>query len=186
MSNRLGFALPGTIVDRRRREEIREMGSVLRPVGHRPRVTGRSVGAAVTPLAVKLILSLPAWMDDAACTTIGTEIFYPDGGGNGADARKICDTRCPVRAECLADAVEFADRHGVRGGTTANQRKPLIEARIAELAAQGLKRCEGTCRQVKPLSEFDGSGGGIVSRVYECHSCRDEQWRLEDHTRAVA
>lgn len=184
MSNSLGFQLPG--VDGTRvshgTASILGMGDRKRPVHHMPRVIGKSAGAGIATRDITLVLSLPAWKDAAVCASVNPEIFYPGGGSNGADARKICDNYCPVRAECLADAVEYADRHGIRGGTTANQREPLIEARIAELAELGLKRCEGTCRQIRPLTEFGKSGGTVTSYMHECAGCRDEQWRAEGRT----
>ena len=41
-----------------------------------------------------------------------------------ADAVAACGT-CPARAECLAYAMAADERHGVWGGTTAEQRRQL-------------------------------------------------------------
>lgn len=42
------------------------------------------------------------WVDDAACLSVGTEAFYPEGGtdvaGQVREAKKICETKCPVRS----------------------------------------------------------------------------------------
>lgn len=63
------------------------------------------------------------WYHRAACKGMDTEIFYPVSikREHAQEALEICAT-CPVRAECLADAVESADAWAVLGGTTATER----------------------------------------------------------------
>jgi hypothetical protein len=63
------------------------------------------------------------WQDKAACRNLARpNIMFP-----GTDkfllneARKFCD-RCPVRLECLSDGFATNDRHGVRAGSTPQQR----------------------------------------------------------------
>lgn len=66
---------------------------------------------------------MKAWMDDAECAQIGTEMFFPVQGENIRIGKRICAS-CPVVAECLQDALETmaVDDHGIRGGTTARER----------------------------------------------------------------
>lgn len=71
-----------------------------------------------------------AWLELAACRGRPTEWWYPSAGDRFAIgvARSICRT-CPVRAECLAEALELEGdlpgsyRYGIRGGLTAEQRR---------------------------------------------------------------
>jgi hypothetical protein len=60
------------------------------------------------------------------------DIWFPAKGQPGADALRICGL-CTVQAECLEDALEFEARlgshHGIRGGTTAAQRKLIAPKR---------------------------------------------------------
>ncbi len=35
---------------------------------------------------------------------------------NAKEARLICKTKCPVRLECLVDALRYPDAEGLRGG----------------------------------------------------------------------
>ncbi len=74
------------------------------------------------------VLSTARWRDRAACAAPGVdpEWFFPAPGQQGKHAKRIC-ARCPVKAECLADAlaVPEADDHGVRGGLTARERLRL-------------------------------------------------------------
>lgn len=79
----------------------------------------------------------PAWMDRAACTGL-TQLFFSDHRGDHYTARRICNTRCHVVAECLAYTLEHeagneADIIGVAGGLLANHRRKILrEQRLAE------------------------------------------------------
>ena len=69
------------------------------------------------------------WRTRAACLGTDHDTFFPDRGDTtGADAAlRICAT-CPVTTECLNAALTEegslagAYRHGIRGGTTPDQR----------------------------------------------------------------
>lgn len=66
------------------------------------------------------------WWDDAACRGKPSVMFFPAAGCEAA-ALAVCG-RCPVTAECLADALRAEEgrrRWGVRGGLTADQRDAL-------------------------------------------------------------
>lgn len=72
------------------------------------------------------------WRDDAACLGLDTELFFPvDNRAQSVETpRRVC-RGCPVRAECLADALakeEPARRFGVVGGTTPGERRVLHRA----------------------------------------------------------
>jgi WhiB family redox-sensing transcriptional regulator len=41
-------------------------------------------------------------------------------------AQRICLHECPVREQCLADALETDERWGIRGGLTPRQRRALL------------------------------------------------------------
>lgn len=64
------------------------------------------------------------WRDMAACLGMDTEIFFPRKGGTAEKAKEVC-SGCPVRAECLDDALRLGDETGVRGGLTASDRRRL-------------------------------------------------------------
>jgi len=70
---------------------------------------------------------IAAWRDQAACAGQDTELWFPDQP-IGSTAVQIC-RRCPVRAECLYDALKHetsgATRHGIRGGLTTNERRRI-------------------------------------------------------------
>lgn len=70
-----------------------------------------------------------------ACTAVDPETFYgpadsqPDGPLYAWERRAlaVCAS-CPVRAQCLAEAMTWAvrDQHGVIGGMTAGQRQAAL------------------------------------------------------------
>jgi len=74
------------------------------------------------------------WRDDAKCTEVSPDIFFPDRGDMWkiALAKQIC-AGCPVAAECIADGE--SDEWSIRGGLVASQRKPM---RAARLRAEGV------------------------------------------------
>ena len=68
------------------------------------------------------ILDEIAWMDDALCSQIGGDIFYPERVDNSKEAQSVC-AMCPVRQQCL----DYATRHdiswGVWGGIPQQRRE---------------------------------------------------------------
>ena len=68
------------------------------------------------------------WMRHAACKGEDQALFFPERGESLASARVIC-AGCPVREACLEYAIEHRIRHGVWGGTSERERRPLIRAR---------------------------------------------------------
>lgn len=87
------------------------------------------------------------WTAAAACTGM-TELFFPAWGGEDrrqlpahvvaqvAEATAIC-AGCPVRPECLDDAVKRGEQHGVWGGRlfTSSTAGRLRKARKREAGA---------------------------------------------------
>jgi WhiB family redox-sensing transcriptional regulator len=71
-----------------------------------------------------------AWTAQAACRGTDTEIFYPVTPDEEAEALSICAT-CPVRAQCLDDAIRNREIYGIWGGTTPEQRRRIRRERAA-------------------------------------------------------
>lgn len=74
-----------------------------------------------------------AWLKAAACLGLGDDMYPDNNVGDIEHARRIC-APCPVREECLADAMEMEGgrtakgRHGIRAGLTGGQRRALYDA----------------------------------------------------------
>ena len=67
------------------------------------------------------------WSRDASCAQTGPDDFLWFGDRDSTsytDARRICHS-CPVRRECLVDALERDDKWGMYGGLTPRQRQAL-------------------------------------------------------------
>lgn len=68
---------------------------------------------------------VPAWHDQALCTQTDPEIWFPHRDEFIPEVRNTC-AACPVKRECLADALATDDVHyGIRAGLTPRQRKAL-------------------------------------------------------------
>lgn len=70
------------------------------------------------------IEKLNAWRSDALCGEMDPEIWFPDTHQQASVAKQVC-RRCPVRQECLVDALATNERHGVRGGRSVNERRNI-------------------------------------------------------------
>ena len=71
------------------------------------------------------------WVQRANCSPLNAELFFPQKGGSTKEAKRICE-ECPVKLECLEDALENEEGHGVWGGMTANERKTLRSKRLRQ------------------------------------------------------
>lgn len=60
-------------------------------------------------------MSADRWQDRAACAGVQTVVFFPERGESSTAAKATCQT-CPVRLDCLNDAVERGEKTGVHGG----------------------------------------------------------------------
>jgi WhiB family redox-sensing transcriptional regulator len=113
-----------------------EMRPTVRRVGDRVRAGELP---SLDPAAVRLVLraalfggaGVPAWHTRAACRDHDVALFFPEPDVSAADqvarAKRVCAS-CPVRAECLADAMAWEQpsaRHGVRGGLSVAERDQL-------------------------------------------------------------
>lgn len=98
------------------------------------------------------------WQDSAACIGADAAIFFPESGDPVGPAKAICRA-CPVREQCLADALERGEVHGVWGGLSAKERRKYRRQ-------HGLLRKPGG--QPQPINH--GTNGG-----YHAHRRRGQQ-----------
>lgn len=68
------------------------------------------------------------WRESALCAQTNPEMFFPASGYPGLpdmkSAKSVC-ARCPVRPECLHEAMETNMEHGIWGGMTRFERVKL-------------------------------------------------------------
>ena len=70
---------------------------------------------------------VPAWTGwryRAACRGTDLQVFFPGRGETAEPARQIC-AGCPVRQPCLDYALSHGITHGIWGGLTERDRRPL-------------------------------------------------------------
>lgn len=65
------------------------------------------------------------WRDSALCGQTDGQLFFPGKGEGTAAPLKVCQA-CPVRAECLADAMAMQEWHGIGGGMSGEARRKLL------------------------------------------------------------
>ncbi|WP_168583196.1 WhiB family transcriptional regulator [Gephyromycinifex aptenodytis] len=64
------------------------------------------------------------WTPQAACRNSEPDDLFVQGAAQ-QQAKKICQ-RCPVVAECLADALDHHTEFGVWGGMTERERRAML------------------------------------------------------------
>ncbi|MFB7239317.1 WhiB family transcriptional regulator [Streptomyces sp. NPDC056269] len=67
------------------------------------------------------------WMVSALCRTAQADDLFVEGAAQSR-AKALC-SGCPVRAECLAHALDGRIEHGVWGGMTERERRALLKRR---------------------------------------------------------
>lgn len=77
-----------------------------------------------------LALEPPAWSVDALCGQVDPDLWFPEKGGSTREAKRVC-TGCPVQPDCLAYALENAERFGIWGGLSERERRRLLRRRAA-------------------------------------------------------
>ncbi len=84
---------------------------------------------------------MPTWYDDALCTQVDPDLFYPEKGGSTREAKKTC-LACPVRArhlggsgECLDYALAHQERYGIWGGVAERERRGMINRQQQRIAS---------------------------------------------------
>jgi WhiB family transcriptional regulator, redox-sensing transcriptional regulator len=84
--------------------------------------------------ALAVLPPAPEWQNRANCKGTDPDEFFPDAGGSGTQAKRIC-RRCEVTTECLNAAIERDEKFGVFGGMTRNERKRYAK-RAARMEAK--------------------------------------------------
>lgn len=82
----------------------------------------------MTMIATPLQRRRSDWIDDwaplAACRTGEPDALFVQGAAQ-QQAKQVC-SRCPVVAECLADALDHRTEFGVWGGMTERERRAML------------------------------------------------------------
>ncbi|MEV8336662.1 WhiB family transcriptional regulator [Streptomyces niveus] len=74
-----------------------------------------------------MIAGVGDWGRRAACQGMSPDALFVQGSEQGR-AKAVC-TGCPVRTECLADALDNRIEFGIWGGMTERERRALLRRR---------------------------------------------------------
>ena len=106
------------------------------------------------------------WQDRAACAgDRDPDAWFASGceAEARAHARAVC-VRCPVRRDCLTDAMERDDQWSIRGGVLPEERALPNDSRLAVLRALDLLGGRATTAE---LAASTGLPPGTVRRRVE-------------------
>nr|WP_244328424.1 WhiB family transcriptional regulator [Yimella sp. cx-51] len=78
-------------------------------------------------VAPEVVLWDENWASKAQCRSGSPDDLFAKGAAQQT-AKQICQ-RCPVVAECLADALDNRTEYGVWGGMTERERRALLRRR---------------------------------------------------------
>lgn len=72
-------------------------------------------------------MNVESWASQASCRTSDPDALFVQGAAQNR-AKAVC-LGCPVRTECLADALDNRVEFGVWGGMTERERRALLRRR---------------------------------------------------------
>ena len=87
----------------------------------------RKKGRGMQRITTRLLQPVE-WQNDARCTEVDPEIFFPERGGSSRAARTVC-AQCNVRAQCLEYALNNKEQFGIWGGTSERERRRIRKER---------------------------------------------------------
>ena len=79
------------------------------------------------PEGMNKVLNVGAWSEQAACRETDPDEMFVQGAAQNR-VKQIC-SGCPVKMECLADALDNHIEFGVWGGMTERERRALLRRR---------------------------------------------------------
>lgn len=71
------------------------------------------------------------WRDSAACKGVDPDMFFPERGESGEEAKAVC-RRCPVAGDCLSE--NLFEHFGVFGGLSERERRRMRRQLRAQAA----------------------------------------------------
>lgn len=116
----------------------------------------------------------PDWTAAALCAQVGGDFWFPERGDSTREAKAIC-RRCPVRADCLAFAVDHGIAFGIWGGLSERQRRRLGTQHLD--SAPGPRLC---VKRLHPLTRENVTPDG------RCRECRNASRRVTEDRKGLA
>jgi WhiB family transcriptional regulator, redox-sensing transcriptional regulator len=120
-----------------------------------------SFGGGKMPIKIWFVEPSPEWHQDAKCLGAETKLpglFYPDqSNSETATAKAVCNgddgfPPCPVKDQCLEQALTRPERYGVWGGKSERERRRILRARK-------IRRAKKAELEAKDQNRQSGKGG---------------------------
>jgi WhiB family redox-sensing transcriptional regulator len=70
----------------------------------------------------------PSWREEALCSQVDPDLWFPKRGGASHEAKKVC-ADCPVARQCLDYAIKAGEIYGIWGGLGHAKRVKLAKTR---------------------------------------------------------
>lgn len=71
----------------------------------------------------------PGLWDGALCAQTDPEAFFPEKGESPREAKRLCNSDCPIKEQCLETAIARNERHGIWGGLSPRERDKIVRDR---------------------------------------------------------
>lgn len=111
---------------------------------------------------------MTGWREHALCRGCDPALFFPErGNSQGVEQAKAVCGDCPVKAECLTDALANKETAGIRGGLSSLERRSFVhEAQPSDrtrvciccgvefLGAVTSRVCSEECRRQRKVEAY--------------------------------
>lgn len=114
---------------------------------------------------LKSVVIKDDWVEQAVCSTVDPELWFPEKGGSTRDAIRVCQL-CEVREQCLKYALDNDERFGVWGGYSEQERRRMQLGLSPHMPAP-----EPVARPKKPEHKPEHGLAGY-KRGCKCPVCR--------------
>ena len=113
------------------------------------------------------MVTRPAWMDEAQCLYMDTEIFFPDvlDGMAWKQAKAVCES-CPVQLACLHWGITTGATDGIFGGMGPGQRREYKRKHHLRMDTGST----GAITLPYARTARNGIGSGTVNEPHSCAS----------------
>lgn len=109
------------------------------PPGARPHIVRPGMRPLSTVPDLLPVFNLPEWYRGALCAQTDVELFYPERGDSARPAKSVC-AKCPVKKECLDDALARGERFGIWGGLSDRERRKLENRAPDPIKSERMKK----------------------------------------------
>lgn len=113
------------------------------------------------------------WRDRAACRGMDTALWFSDNRRDVAVAKRVCAV-CPVADDCLRDAREKRETHGIRAGLNVREQRKALP----------LPRPQAQCGTDSGYYRHRDSGEDACDDCKKAHAAKQRSVKLTPYQHA--